>query len=59
MRDMAAQGLLPTDAITPMQPDYDPANPSFQRARGFSMPAEVAAVFAQALPQPESLSTTP
>jgi hypothetical protein len=49
MRAMQAEGLLPMDAANPMQPIYDPDNPSFQRAQGFRMPAELAPVFAEAL----------
>lgn len=49
MRGMNAEGLLPVDAANPMQPIYDPANPSFQRAKGFRMPAELVPVFADAL----------
>lgn len=49
MRQMNAEGLLPLDAINPMQPIYDPANPSFQKAKGFRMPVELATVFAEAL----------
>ncbi len=48
MREMNAEGLLPLDAANPMQPIYDPANPSFQRAKGFRMPAELVPVFAAA-----------
>jgi hypothetical protein len=53
MRDMIAEGILPVDAANPMDPEYDPANPSFQKAQGFRMPADVAAVFVQALPEPD------
>ena len=49
MRQMIAEGLLPVDAVNPMQPIYDPANPSFQKAQGFRMPTELAPVFAEAL----------
>lgn len=49
MRQMIAEGLLPVDAVNPMQPIYDPANPSFQKAQGFRMPTELALVFAEAL----------
>ena len=49
MRQMIAEGLLPVDAVNPMQPIYDPANPSFQKAQGFRMPTELAPVFAAAL----------
>lgn len=49
MRQMKAEGLLPLDAVNPMEPIYDPANPSFQKAQGFQMPAELAPVFAEAL----------
>lgn len=49
MREMNAEGLLPLDAANPMQPIYDPANPSFQRAKGFRMTAELVPVFAEAL----------
>ncbi len=53
MRDMVAKGTLPADAADPMKPVYDPANPSYQKAQGFRMPAAVAAVFVQALPEPD------
>ncbi len=48
MKEMVAEGLLPVDAAHPMKPDYDPTNPSFQRAQGFGMAEDVAAVFAAA-----------
>jgi hypothetical protein len=48
MRDMADEGLLPADAAHPMQPIYDPSNPSYQRAQGFRMPVELVTVFADA-----------
>ena len=49
MRQMIAEGLLPVDAVNPMQPIYDPANPSFQKAQGFRMPTELAPIFVAAL----------
>lgn len=49
MRGMQKEGLLPVEAVNPMQPIYDPANPSFQRAQGFRMPAELVGIFAEAL----------
>lgn len=48
MKELADEGLLPADAAHPMKPDYDHSNPSFQRAQGFGMPEDVAAVFAAA-----------
>ncbi len=48
MKEMVGEGLLAPDAANPMEPDYDPNNPAYQRAQGFSMPADVAAVFAEA-----------
>lgn len=48
-REMVAEGILAPDALTPLSPDYDPSVASFQRARGFVIPDEVAAVFAEAL----------
>jgi len=51
MAEMSVNGLLPIDAVMPMEPEYDPANPSFQRTTGFGMPADVAAIFAEAIPQ--------
>ena len=52
MREMVSEGLLPADAGAPILPEYDPTNPSYQRARGFRMPADVATVFAHAVPRP-------
>jgi hypothetical protein len=49
MRQMQAEGLLPHDAVDPMRPIYDASNPSFQKAQGFRMPADLVAVFAQGL----------
>jgi len=54
MRDMQAEGLLPLDAADPMKPIYDPQNPSFQKAQGFTMPAELAVVFNKA-PDPSTV----
>jgi hypothetical protein len=48
-REMAAEGILAADALTPLSPDYDPSVASFQRARGFVIPAEIVDVFAEAL----------
>lgn len=45
MKQMQAEGLLPTDAVDPMEPVYDESNPSFQQAQGFKMPPELAPVF--------------
>ena len=45
MRDMIREGLLPADAVNPMTPVYDPNNAANQKALGFTMPAELAAVF--------------
>lgn len=50
MREMQHEGLLPQDAVNPMKPIYDPANPSFQKAKGFFMPSVLAPVFAEAIP---------
>jgi hypothetical protein len=52
VREMIEEGLLPADATNPMEPRYDPARLSFQQAQGFSMPADVAAVFAEVLEAP-------
>jgi len=52
MRAMVSDRLIPAEAAIPMEPVYDPSNPSFQRTQGFRMPAELAAVFAQAFPAP-------
>ncbi len=46
MADMQAEGLLPLTAVSPLEPVYDASNPSFQRAKGFRMPAELAPIFA-------------
>lgn len=46
MKEMQANGDLPIDAADPMKPIYDHENPSFQRAQGFAMPSELAALFA-------------
>lgn len=46
MRELAAEGMLPADAASPLVPRYDPAVSSFQRAQGFDMPAELAVLFA-------------
>jgi hypothetical protein len=48
MREMADAGVLPADAAHPMQPIYDPSNPSYQRAQGFRMPVELVPVFEKA-----------
>lgn len=45
MKEMQANGELPVDAADPMTPVYDHDNPSYQRAQGFSMPAELADLF--------------
>lgn len=45
MKEMHANGDLPIDAADPMKPIYDHENPSFQRAQGFAMPPELAALF--------------
>ncbi len=52
MRQMQAEELLPHDAVDPMKPIYDPSNPSFQRAKGFRMPADLVPVFSEALKIP-------
>lgn len=39
---MKTEGILAADAADPMQTIYDPDNPSFQQAKGFGMPPEVA-----------------
>lgn len=54
MREMQTNGDLPIDAEDPMKPIYDHENPSFQRAQGFAMPSELAAVFVAALPESAS-----
>jgi hypothetical protein len=45
MAELIAEGLLPADAAHPMKPTYDPNIPSYQRAKGFKMPPELASVF--------------
>lgn len=46
---MKAESLLPPDAANPLTPIYDPADPSYPRAQGFRMPADVTPVFAEAI----------
>ena len=53
MKEMQANGDLPIDTADPMKPIYDHENPSFQRAQGFAMPSELAALFSTL---PESAS---
>ncbi len=49
LREMQAEGLLPPDAANPLKPIYDPANPSYQKATGFRMAAQLAPVFAEGI----------
>ncbi len=49
VNEMVSEGLLAASAACPMITLYDPNNPSYQKARGFSMPSEVAEVFASAI----------
>lgn len=49
MRELVDEGLLPENAASPLSSEYDPTNAAFQRARGFSMPADVAELFATAV----------
>jgi hypothetical protein len=53
IKDMVAEGLLPADAVNPLEPVYDSSNASYQKAQGFSMPAELAELFAATLSKPE------
>jgi hypothetical protein len=52
MKDMVAEGLLAADAVNPLEPVYDWTNASYQKAQGFSMPAELASLFAATLSRP-------
>jgi hypothetical protein len=51
-REMVQEGLLPADAANPVTPVYDHTRRSFQQAQGFTMPKEVAEVFATVLEAP-------
>lgn len=48
VRELVDEGALPSEAGHPMYTDYDADNPSFQKARGFGMPTELAPVFTAA-----------
>lgn len=49
VRELIDEGRLPETAAAPLSTEYDPNNASFQRARGFSMPADVAEIFVGAV----------
>jgi hypothetical protein len=48
VNEMQLAGDLAVDAVSPLEPVYDPGRTSFHQAKGFSLPPAVAAVFAAA-----------
>jgi hypothetical protein len=49
---MISERKIAPDALVPLTAVYDPENPSFQQARGFTMPAELVELFACAVQPP-------
>lgn len=49
VKKLIAEGVLPPDVEPPTTTQYDPDNPSFQRAGGIRMRAELVVIFRQAI----------